>query len=125
MARRKQKTVVATLHHCPRPVSQGEPWSAADDGAGDMEQLAEAASGDAGRNYLSKRSKMGLPPNRDTRAMDKRHRARVPSPRVFPHWLATATRASSTSALLRFILVLTCRITKVLEPLWDPRHRRF
>ncbi|MCJ1282889.1 hypothetical protein MMC26_002215 [Xylographa opegraphella] len=63
LTRRKQKTMVATLRDCPyrdvttgsipRPVSQGEPRSAADDGAADMELLAETVSGDVGRNSLS------------------------------------------------------------------------
>ena len=64
MARRKQKTVVATLRDYPNrdvtagsvpsPVGRGEPRSAADDGAADLEQLSEAVSADVGRNYLSK-----------------------------------------------------------------------
>ena len=66
MARRRQKTVVATLLDrldrdvtagtIPRPVSQEgpRPRSAADDGAVDMEELAEAVSGDPGYNYSSK-----------------------------------------------------------------------
>ncbi|KIX03740.1 uncharacterized protein Z518_07293 [Rhinocladiella mackenziei CBS 650.93] len=124
MARRKQNTVT-TLRDCPdRDVtarSIPRPVRAAVDGAADMEQLAEAVSGDVGCNYLSKEEiENGTTFQSRQESDGQKTQTEDISPSVFPHRLATVARVSSISALLSLILVLTCSITESTSTVTGP-----
>ncbi len=132
LARRKQKTVVTTLRDCPdrdvttgsipRPVSQGEPRSAADDGAADMELLAETVSGDIGRNYLSEEEIENGSTFQSRQESDGQETQTEDVRSQCISTLASDCHSGEfMSMLLSLVRVLTCRTTESASAFTGPR----